>query len=114
MQRKLVPILFLALTVRLIAAHLPGHAFDLPINKGWAQSATQFGLARSYGEQLGGNVLPNYPPLIITLYWLTGTLYQFAISPSFDPLLPEFDVVIRFPAIVADLVACIVVAIVAR
>ena len=114
MQLRLLPILFLALTVRLIAAHSPGFAFDLAINKGWAQSAAQLGLARSYKEQLGGNVLPNYPPLMITLYWLTGTLYKFAISPLFDPLLADYNVVIRFPAIIADLIACVVVAMVAR
>ena len=113
-QLRLLPILFLALTVRLIAAHSPGFEFDLSVNKGWAQSAAQLGLARSYNEQVGGNVLPNYPPLMITLYWLAGTLYEFAISPLFDPLLPDFNVVIRFPAIAADLAACIVVAMVAR
>ena len=114
MQARLLPILLLALTVRLIAAHSPGFGFDLSINKGWAQSAAQLGLARSYREQLGGNILPNYPPLMITLYWVTGTLYQFAISPLFDSLLPDYNVVIRFPAIVADLAACVVVAVVAR
>jgi Gpi18-like mannosyltransferase len=113
-QLRLMPILFLALTVRLIAAQSPGFEFDLSINKGWAQSAAQLGLARSYNEQLGGNVLPNYPPLMITLYWLAGTLYQFAISPLFDSLRPDFNVVIRFPAIAADLAACVVVAMVAR
>jgi hypothetical protein len=85
---QLLPILLLALTVRLIASHSPGFDFDLAINKGWARSAAQLGLARSFTEQVGGNGLPNYPPLIITLYWLTGTLYQFALSPLFDPLLP--------------------------
>ena len=113
-QTRLLPILFLALTIRLIAAQLPGHDFDLPINKGWTQSAAQLGLARSYGEQVGGNVLPNYPPFILILYWLAGSLYQFAISPPFDPLLPDFDVVVRFPAIAADLAACVIVAVVAR
>jgi hypothetical protein len=114
MQTKLLPILFLALTIRLIAAHAPGFDFDVTVNKGWAQSAAQLGLARSYDEQLGGNVLPNYPPLMITLYWATGTLYKFALSPAFDALLPDYSIVIRFPAIVADLVACVVAAMVAR
>ena len=114
MQTRLLPILFLALTIRLIAAHSPGFDFDLTVNKGWAQSAAQLGLARSYDEQLGGNVLPNYPPLMITLYWATGTLYKFALSPAFDALLPDYGIVIRFPAIVADLAACVVVTMVAR
>lgn len=113
-QLRVLPILLLALTVRLIAAQSPGFAFDLSINKGWAQSAAQLGLARSYTEQLGGNVLPNYPPLMIIFYWLTGTIYQFVLSPAFDPSLADFNVVIRFPAIIADLVACIVMAMVSR
>ncbi len=113
MQIRLLPILALALTVRLVAANLPGHDFDLSINKGWAQSAVQLGLAHSYHEQLNGNVLPNYPPLIITLYWLTGTLYQFA-STLFHSLPADYNIVIRFPAIIADLVACVVIAIIVR
>ena len=114
MQLQLLPILFLGLVVRLIAAHSPGFDFDLNINRGWAQSAAQLGLARSYNEQLGGNVLPNYPPLMVILYWLTGLLYKFTLSPLFDPLLSNYNVVIRFPAIVADLTACVVVAVVTR
>ena len=114
MQMRLLPILFVALTIRLVASHSPGFDFDLAINKGWARSAAQLGLARSFTEQVGGNVLPNYPPLIITLYWLTGTLYQFAISPLFDPLLPDYSVVIRFPAIACDLAACVAVAVIVR
>ena len=114
MQMQLLPILFVALTIRLIASHSPGFDFDLAINKGWARSAAQLGLARSFTEQVAGNVLPNYPPLIITLYWLTGTLYQFAISPLFDPLLADYSVVIRFPAIACDLLACVAVAVIVR
>ena len=64
-------------------------------------------------EQVGGNVLPNYPPLMIVLYWLTGMLYKFALSPLFDPLLSNYSVVIRFPAIACDLVACVAVAVIA-
>src|SRR5262249_46126514 len=71
-ETMLVPVLLLALTVRLIAANSPGHGHDLPINMGWARSAVEFGLARSYVEQLDGNILPNYPPAIVTLYWLCG------------------------------------------
>lgn len=113
-QTTMLPVLCLALTVRLIASHTPGHGFDLPINAGWAYSATQLGLARSYVEQLNGNVLPNYPPLIVTLYWLTGRLYKFVISSNFDVLLSSWGIVIRFPAIAADLVTCAVLAQVAR
>ena len=114
MQKSLVPILLLVLIVRLIAAHSRGFDFDVSVNKGWAQSAAQLGLARSYSEQLGGNILPNYPPLMITLYWATGKLYELALSPAFDAQLPDYDIIIRFPAIVADLAACIVVALIAR
>lgn len=111
---QLLPILLLALSIRLVAAQLPGHAFDLPINMGWAKSAAQLGLIRSYKEQIGGNILPNYPPVIMGFYWLTGLLYQGTISPAFDSLLPSYAVIIRFPAIFADLVVCCVIAVVAQ
>jgi Gpi18-like mannosyltransferase len=113
-QATMLPILLLALTVRLIAAHTPGHGLDLQINKGWAYSATQLGLARSYVEQLSGNLLPNYPPLIVTLFWLTGNLYKFSVSSTFDVLLPSWAIVIRFPAIFADLGTCAVLAQIVR
>jgi Gpi18-like mannosyltransferase len=113
-QLTMVPILLLALTIRLAAAYSPGHGFDIAINKGWAMSAVRLGLAHSYLEQLNGNVLPNYPPVIITLFWLAGQLYQFAISSAYDVLLPAFGIVIRFPAIFADLAICCVLASVGR
>jgi len=113
-QWRLFPILFLALTVRLIAAHSPGHGFDLAINRGWAQSAAALGLARSYVEQVGGNVLPNYPPLIITLYWAAGLLHDFVFSTTPDPLFANYNILIRFPAIFADVLACVAVASVVR
>lgn len=112
-QITLLAILFLALVVRLAAAQKPGYGFDVSVNKGWARSAVSLGLAHSYTEQLDGNQLPSYPPLSITLFWLTGQFYKHAISPDFDAKLPAYDIVIRFPALVADLAACLILALIA-
>ena len=111
---QMAAVLCLALAVRLVAAQSPGHAYDLGVNAEWALSAAQLGLARSYVEQLHGNVLPNYPPLIIILFWLAAKLHAFAIAGNADATLTSFNIIVRFPAIAADLAICVVLARVAR
>jgi Gpi18-like mannosyltransferase len=110
----LAAVLCLALTVRLLAAQSPGHSFDMQVNIGWAYSATQLGFARSYVEQLNGNLLPNYPPPILMAFWLAGKLYALGVSSNIDPMSPSFSVAVRLPAIAADLATCLVLTRIAR
>ncbi len=110
----LAAVLCLALTVRLLAAQSPGHSFDMHVNMGWAYSATQLGVARSYVEQLNGGLLPNYPPPILMAFWLAGKAYALGVSSNIDPMSPSFSIAVRLPAIAADLATCIVLTRIAR
>ncbi len=63
----------------------------------------ELGVARSYTEQLDGNMLPNYPPFSLLLFQGTGYLYKWTVSPDYDKNLPAYRTFIKLPAIIADL-----------
>ncbi len=94
----------LGLFLRLILSPLEGYGFDVGVNQGWAKSAVQLGLAKSYSEQVDGNMLPNYPPLSLMIFASTGHLYQFFVSPEYDKSRVENRVFIKFPSILADII----------
>lgn len=97
----------LGLFLRLILSPLEGYGFDVGVNQGWAKSAVQLGLAKSYSEQVDGNMLPNYPPLSLMVFASTGHLYQFFVSPEYDKSRVENRVFIKFPSILADIITVI-------
>jgi Gpi18-like mannosyltransferase len=83
----------------------PGYGFDIGVYQGWARSAVQLGLAQSYIEQVGGNMLPDYPPLSITMLAGFGHVYQF-IFGVFDMDAMSYRMFIKLPAIFADVIIC--------
>ncbi len=97
----------LGIFIRLILSPLEGYSFDVGVNQGWAKSAVQLGLAKSYSEQVDGNMLPNYPPLSLMIFASTGHLYQFFVSPEYDKSLVENRVFIKFPSILADIITVV-------
>lgn len=105
----LILILAAGFFVRFFLAPIQGFTFDIDVNQGWAYSAVELGLGDSYWHQLNGNMLPNYPPLSMIIFALSGYAYRF-ISPEFDLDLPAFDVVIKLPGIIADLVTAALLA----
>jgi Gpi18-like mannosyltransferase len=96
-------VLLLGLSLRLLLSLEPGNGFDVGINQGWGLSAVKLGLARSYVEQVNGNMIPNYPPLGLMIFSWVGHLYQFFVSADFDTSLLAYRVAIKLPAIFADL-----------
>lgn len=96
-----VGIIILGLVFRLFLAAEPGNEFDVSVNQGWARSAVELGLARSYVEQVNGNMLPNYPPFSLMIFAATGWL-EYAFDPAFDNAI-LFRTVIKIPSILADL-----------
>jgi|GEM_PF-4300034 len=83
-----------------------GFGGDIHLNKKWAESAATFGVAHSYSQQVDSKImLPNYPPLSLMIFGLTGNIYKNFISLSFDQ--PMFNKVIKFPAIIADLLTIV-------
>lgn len=104
----LTAIIVLGLIVRLLLAPAEGNGFDVGVNQGWAKSAVQLGLARSYSEQVDGNMLPNYPPFSMLIFAGAGHLYKAFISPDYDRSLLAYRIVIKLPAMLADLATAIV------
>ncbi|TSC58673.1 MAG: putative integral membrane protein [Candidatus Peregrinibacteria bacterium Greene0416_19] len=87
---------------------IPDRGGDIGINRGWVHTATVMGVAASYRQQLDGVMLPNYPPLSLILYAAAGHVYRLFLSPSFDMTLPAYSVFVKLPAIIADVLMCIV------
>ncbi len=100
---RLLTILLVGFAVRIAWADHPGFSYDMSVNKLWTKSAVILGIARSYVEQLNGNQLPSYPPLSIIIFATAGKFYQAIWSPTFDDTTITFHVIIKLPAILADL-----------
>jgi hypothetical protein len=103
----LVIILTLGVAARFAMAPAEGNGFDVGVNQGWARSAVQLGLAKSYSEQVDGNMLPNYPAFSLMIFAGMGHLYQAVWSPEFDHTDPVFRLFIKFPAMLADILTAL-------
>lgn len=103
----LLLILLLAFVIRLAFSWHPGYGFDIGVYQGWARSAVMLGAAESYVEQIGGNMLPDYPPFSILLLKVTGHLYNLFIDGEFDLDSLKFRIFIKLPAILADVLVCV-------
>lgn len=105
----LAMILLAASALRLGLARSPGYEFDVSVNQKWAKSAVELGLSQSYAEQVDGNMLPNYPPLSLIVFASAGRLYRGLIDAKFDIAAPLFDLWIKLPAMLFDLLTVIAV-----
>lgn len=98
----LVLVLLMGLGIRLLLSPSPGYDFDMGVDQGWGFSAMKLGLARSYVEQLNGNMLPNYAPFSIMIFMLSASILN-VFSPGFDLHGEAYRIAIKMPAILADL-----------
>ena len=96
-----------ALLLRMGLSPMQGLDFDIGTNQGWAKSAVELGLARSYTQQVSGAMLPNYPPFSMMIFATTGHIYKTFVSPVYDAGLPAYRIIIKLPAIFADLLLCV-------
>ncbi len=101
----LILILLAGLLLRLGLAPLPGNEFDVGVNQGWGKSAVHLGLARSYVEQLDGNMLPNYAPLTLILFAGAAHVQHLLFGLDAHPL--AYRLIIKLPAIFADLLTAL-------
>lgn len=103
-------IILLAFVLRMSLSGHGGFGGDIHLNQEWSRSAVQLGIVESYNQQVNSEVmLPNYPPLSIAMFAATGYIFKQFYSPDFDPDHPIFDIIIKLPAIFADLLTIIVV-----
>jgi Gpi18-like mannosyltransferase len=102
----LAVIVALGFGVRLYLAPAEGYGFDVGVNQGWAHSAVELGLVKSYRIQLDGNMLPNYPPLSLAAFELAGlAIGPEARTASGRGLL--FRIAIKIPGMMADAALCL-------
>ncbi|MDA0376655.1 MAG: hypothetical protein O3A80_05120 [bacterium] len=94
-----------AFVVRFGLSWHPGYGFDIGVYQGWARSAVELGLAASYEQQIGGNMLPDYPPFSITMFAGFGHVYKFLFG-VFDLDTMSYRMFIKLPAIFADVIIC--------
>lgn len=104
----LLVLLFLGLSLRIAIAPAPGYGFDVSVNKGWARSAVILGLTRSYTEQVDGNMLPDYPPFSLVIFSSIGHFYQWFSGQPPTTASPGFHILIKLPAITADLLLALI------
>jgi Gpi18-like mannosyltransferase len=102
-HRLALVVLSLGFTLRLWLSPAPGYEGDLRAYQLWAKSAVKFGLARSYEKQVGGAMLPNYPPLSMMIFAATGKAYETFVSRVFSLDEVAYRTVIKLPAMLADI-----------
>lgn len=100
-------VLLAGLIIRLKVAPAEGYGFDVGTNKSWAYSAVILGSGRSYTQQLKDDMLPNYPPLSMLFFQLSGWVYMHTISPTLDIDAPSFQTAIKSGSMVADLLMAV-------
>ncbi len=81
----------------------------MAIQRSWIQSAVKFGIGESYSKQLETTHLPVYGTFGIILYYISGKLYQWTVSPSYDVLEPAHRIFIKLPGIIFDLLICFMI-----
>lgn len=99
-------ILGAGLLLRLFLAPMQGFEFDIGVNQGWAKSAALLGMTQSYTQQVDGTMLPNYPPFSLMTFSAVGRAYQL-MDPGFDRYSTIFRILIKLPAILADILTAL-------
>lgn len=94
--------------LRFLVAPSEGLKGDIATFEGWARSAATFGVAQSYSEQLGDIMLPNYPPFSMLVIAGLGQVQETLFSPSLQQNPAASRVLIKTPAILADLLTAVV------
>jgi Gpi18-like mannosyltransferase len=92
----------LALGVRLWLAPLRGHVHDIEQFKAWTQTAVQEHPLAIYSQSTA-----NYPPLGLLPLIGAGYVYRLFFSPDFDLSSTTLTVVLKLPAIAADLITAV-------
>lgn len=98
----LVSILIFGLTIRLFLAPHNGYEFDIATNQGWGRSAVINGISSAYSEQVDGTMIPNYPAFSLMIFGAVAKTYE-VLSDDFAPGGFLFKILIKLPAIFADL-----------
>ncbi len=103
----LAAILLIGFLLRMQFTPHEGFVHDVQTNQGWAHTAVELGLARSYVEQVDGTMLPNYPPLSLMFFATSGYLHAAFGDGTFDHENVEWRIMIKLPSILVDLLTAV-------
>ncbi|MFZ3382760.1 MAG: hypothetical protein WA144_02425 [Candidatus Methanoperedens sp.] len=102
-------ILFFAFLVRMYLSALEGFEFDISMFRTWSRGVHFTGISNFYQ-----GVKSDYPPLYIYILWAVGAFYESFISSSFDIHSPVFTILLKTPAIIADIATALLIFLIVR
>ena len=102
-------ILFFAFLVRMYLSRLEGFEFDISLFRTWSRGVHFTGISNFYH-----GVKSDYPPLYIYILWAVGAFYKLFISSSFDIQSPVFTILLKTPAIIADIATALLIFLIVR
>ena len=102
-------ILFFAFLVRMYLSTLQGFEFDISLFRTWSRGVHFTGISDFYH-----GVKSDYPPLYIYILWAVGAFYELFISSSFDIQSPVFTILLKTPAIIADIATALLIFLIVR
>ena len=97
-------VLFFAFLIRMYLSQFEGHEFDISLFRTWSRGVHSTGISHFYH-----GVKSDYPPLYIYILWAVGAFYKFFISSSFDIYSPVFTILLKTPAIIADIATALLI-----
>lgn len=80
---------------------------DVFAMRNWMESSAVLGLVPSYERQLHTSWLPTYPPVSIMALQASGLAYRAIYGHPYSTMDPDRLLFVKAPAIVADLLACV-------
>jgi Gpi18-like mannosyltransferase len=86
-----------------------GYEFDISIFRTWSRGVHITGISHFYH-----GVKSDYPPLYIYILWAVGAFYESFISSSFDIHNPVFTILLKTPAIIADIATALLIFLIVR
>jgi len=101
--------LFVSFIMRIYLSQFEGHVYDISIFKTWSRGVNITGFSHFYNSNMS-----DYPPFYIYILWAIGFLYKSFISFSFDIDSPVFTILLKMPAIFADIATALLIFLIVR
>ena len=101
--------LFVSFIIRIYLSQIEGYGFDIWTFKTWSRWVYYTGFAHFYNS-----IGSDYPPLYIYFLWAIGTFYKSFMSFSFDIDSPVFTLLIKMPAMIADISTALLIFMIVR
>ena len=101
--------LLVSFIIRMYLSQFEGHGYDISLFKTWSRGVYYTGFSHFYN-----GIGSDYPPFYIYILWAIGTLYKSFISFSFEIDSPIFSILLKMPAILADIATALLIFLIVR